>query len=271
VYNRQGQILTSLGKSSYWSQAAFSPYGNRLAVIKNDLLEGTSEVWTFDLARGTGSPITNDGTSHGNPVWSPDGSQLAYVSFRNGASGIYRKSSDGSGAEEALYRHPPGTGIVLTDWSADGRVLSFWSQKALYSLPLEGVRQAVLVYRDEANNRAGRFSPDGRYLAYSSDRSGRFETYVAPFSGTAAATPPGVQVSNTGALGGIFWRQDQRELYFVSDNRDIMAADVSADSEFRAATPRLLFRLASPLGGPGQLSSIGTRDGQRFVFAEDVR
>jgi Tol biopolymer transport system component len=204
-------------------------------------------------------------------VWSSEGHQIAYVSFRNGAAGIYRKPSDGTGGEELVYRHPAGPGIVLTDWSADGKLMSFWSQNSLYSLPLDGSGRASLIYREDANNRGGRFSPDARYLAYNSDRSGHLETYVTPFAATAGSISPGIQVSYAGGVGGVSWRQDQRELYFLSSNGAVMAADITPGPGIKASAPRVLFRLAQPVNGPGQLSGISTRDGQRFVFVENSR
>src|SRR5207244_1311498 len=117
----------------------------------------------------------------------------------------------------------------------------------------------------------GRFSADGRFLAYASDESGRFQVYARPFSAAAggATSPAGkpTPVSTGQAIGGIFWRQDGKELFFLnSPMQAVMAVDITTSPELQAGTPRQLFPVPSPTLGPAQLSSISSRDGQRFVF-----
>ena len=177
-----------------YTQAALSPDGSRVAVIKNDPATGTSDVLVLDAASGKAAPITSDAAPNTSPVWSPDGKQIAYVSViaSGNYSAVYRKASDGSGDEELLYKHTPSPLVVLTDWSADGG-LCFCSDSVTYALPLNGDRQAVRLF----SGRGGLFSPDGRFIAYSSDESGRFELYVAPFG------PSGASRSSTRALGWV--------------------------------------------------------------------
>jgi len=186
------------------------------------------------------------------------------------ASTVSRTASNGSGRDELLYTHPASAAVVLTDWSAHG-VLCFWSEKTTYALPLNGTRKAIALSGGEFNVRGGRFSPDGRFVAYSSDESGRFQVYARPFSlAEGAAASAGVKpspVSTGQAIGGIVWRQDGKELFFLnSPQQAVMAVDITTSPELRAGTPRLLFEVPSPTLAPAQLSSISTRDGQRFVF-----
>ncbi len=118
VFDRQGTVVSRVGEPGAYAQATFSPDGSRLAVIKIDPDSDTQDVWAFDVATGKGTSITSDSAPDAAPIWSPDGSQIAYVSVRDNTHGVYRRSSSGKGVEETLYQHTTGASIVLTDWSA---------------------------------------------------------------------------------------------------------------------------------------------------------
>jgi Tol biopolymer transport system component len=272
LLDRQGKAVTTVGEPGVYSQAALSPDGTRVAVIRTDPETQDTDVWVYDVATGKGTSITRDATPNAAPVWSPDGNQIAYVSvlLDDNYSTLSRTSSNGSGREELLYKHPTSAAIVLTDWSADG-LLCFWSEKTTYALPLTGERNAIPLSGGEFNVRGGRFSPDGRFVAYASDESGRFQVYAKPFSAAASSAASfaakSSPVSAGQAIGGIFWRQDGMEMFFLnSPQQAVMAVDVATSPEFKSGTPRLLFPLPSPMLAPAQLSSISSRDGQRFVF-----
>jgi len=246
---------------------------SRLAL---DIRDEEQDIWTFDLATGNGTPITNDTPPENAPIWSPDGKQVAYVSTREGYAGIYRKSADGSGNEELLFRYTPGAGMVLTDWSPDGKFLTFFTG-ALLVVPLRPDekpldRKAIDWVREDYDAVQGRFSPDERFVAYLSNEADveRLEVYVRPFDASKPQAPgPGapVRVSRNGAIGMIFWRQDGKELYFMTRDWEVMAVDVTTTPSFQAGTPRLLFKLPGPLpGNPTQWKNV-SRDGQQFIFA----
>jgi Tol biopolymer transport system component len=259
LVDREGKTIRTVGELGSYSQPAFSPDGTRVAVIRNDL--GKVHVWVLDVSTGTGTQITSDVAPHTSPVWSPNGKQIAYISNQNE---VYRKASDGSGNGELIYKHTPGSTVFLTDWSVDGQ-LCFWSGDAIYALPVEGDRKPIVLV-SEAGARGGRFSPDGHYLAYSSNPSGTFATYVAPLK-TPGLKP--LQVSNAPALGGISWRGDGKELYYMGlaglAPNGVLAVSVSLGLELQAGIPRQLFR-PTGVNSPAQLSSITTRDGERWVF-----
>ena len=276
VFNREGKVVSTVGQPGLYVQPGISPDGKRVVVMRNDPQTGNQDIWTFDLATGNGTPITNDTPPENAPIWSPDGKQVAYVSTREGYAGIYRKSADGSGNEELLFRYTPGAGMVLTDWSPDGKFLTFFTG-ALLVVPLRPDekpldRKAIDWVREDYDAVQGRFSPDERFVAYLSNEADveRLEVYVRPFDASKPQAPgPGapVRVSRNGAIGMIFWRQDGKEMYFLTRDWEVMAVDVSMTPTFQAGVPRLLFKLPGPLpGNPTQWKNV-SRDGQQFIFA----
>jgi mono/diheme cytochrome c family protein len=273
VFDRQGTVVSRIGEPGSYTQAAFSPDGTHIVAIKRDPDTDTQDVWTFDVATGKGRAITSDAEPDSAPVWSPDGRSVAFVSIRANTHGIYRRAADGSAAEERLYEHPTGAPIVLTDWSADGRALCFWSNDSLFILPVSAVggdRNAVELKKEDFFGRGGRISPDGRLLAFNSNDSGRFQIYVRPLP--PAADSSRTQVSNDGGIGGIVWRRDGQELFYLSlpPTQTLMAVEISGGSGFQVNTPQKLFAVPPGAGAPAQLSAIGSPDGQRFVFAVNV-
>jgi len=280
VFDRQGKVLSKVGEPGLYAQAGLSPDGSRVVTMRNDLKTGQLDIWTFDVATGKGNAVTNDTEPENAPVWSPDGKQVAYVSTRKNYASIYRKAWDGSGNEEQLFQYTPGAGMVLTDWSADGKFMTFFTG-VLVVVPLAGDqkatdRKAMDWLRDEYNYVQGRFSPDMRYMAYMSDEAEdqKLEVYVRPFdAGKPDKAPAGpvVRVSKDSAIGMVSWRADGKEMYFMqSDPKTtdmfVMAVDVTSTPSFQAGTPRILFKLPGPLpGNPTQWKNVSS-DGQKFVF-----
>lgn len=279
VFDREGKAVTRVGQPGFYNQPNLSPDGTRTVVMRNDPQTGNLDIWTVDLASGKGTPITNDVFPQNAPIWSPDGKYVAYVSTREGLSGIYRKAADGTGEAELLFQYTPGAGMVLTDWSPDGKFLTFFTG-VLVLVPVGGNepalnRKEIDWLREDYDVGQGRFSPDNRFIAYLSNEADvdRGEVYVRPFDASKPEAPspgPAVQVSKDGAIGMIFWRQDGKELYFMTRNWEVMAVDVTTTPTFTAGTPRLLFSLPGPLpGNPMQWKNV-SQDGQRFIFAMPV-
>ena len=259
LVDREGKAVRTVGEQGSFSQPAFSPDGTRVAVIRND--QGKTQVWVLDVPTGKETQITSDAEPHASPVWSPDAKQIAYIANQNE---VYRKASDGSGEAELIYKHTPGSTVFLTDWSVDGQ-LCFWLGDVIYGLPLEGDRKPIVLV-NKAGARGGRFSPDGRYLAYSANPSGTFAVYVALLKSTDGKP---LQVSKDPALGGIFWRGDGKELYFMGlaglAPNGVLAVDITLGPQLQAGVPRQLFH-PTGVNSPAQLSNIANRDGERFVF-----
>src|SRR5204863_4295166 len=194
-------------------------------------------------------------------------------------SHIYRKSADGTGDAELLFRYTPGAGVGLSDWSPDGKFLTF-TTGVLLMVPVQSPekaldRKAIEWLREDYDAVDGRFSPDGRYIAFLSNEAtiNKTDVYVRPFDPNKPDSPagPAVQVSKNGAIGMISWRQDGKEMYFLTRDWEVMAVDVTTTPSFQAGTTRMLFKLTGPLpGNPAQWNNV-SRDGERFVFAMPVR
>jgi Tol biopolymer transport system component len=283
ILDRQGKVVKTVGEPGVYASPAFSPDGRQVAVMRNDPKTGNNDIWTFDVSTGKGYAVTSDVWNDNSPVWSADGKQVAYVSTREQYSGIYRKAWDGSGQEELLFRYTPGAGIGFSDWSSDGKFLTF-STGALLVVGLRRDekaldRKAFEWMRDENNEFGGRFSPDTRFLAYGSDEAdpldfaggGTVDVYVRPFDAAKPEAPgpgPAVRVTKNGAQIFGWRRQDGKELIYMNRDFELMAVDVSTTPTFTAGTPKLLFKLASPQTA---ISPDGiSRDGQRFVFGMPV-
>jgi Tol biopolymer transport system component len=230
----------------------------------------------MDLASGKGTPITNDNDPQNAPIWSPDGKQVAYVSTHESISSIYRKSADGTGEAEQVFSYTPGAGMVLTDWSSDNKFMTFYTG-VIVLVPISGNQKAserkeIDWLREEYLAGQGRFSPDNRYIAFLSNEADvdRGEVYVRPFDPNkpdAPITGEAVRVSKDGAIGMIAWRQDGKELYFMTRNWEVMAVDVETTPTFKVGTPRMLFSLPGPLPGNALQWKNVSPDGQRFLFA----
>jgi dipeptidyl aminopeptidase/acylaminoacyl peptidase len=262
VYDRQGEVLRTLGEPGLYNEPALSPDGMRLAVSRD------GDIWVFDLSGGTSLRVTSDAARESTPVWSPDGSQIAYYSYRDDYGGLYRKASNGTGPQELLYRQLGVVVMGLSDWSPDGRFLFFFVQgDVLYGLPLNGDRKAVELVREEFSAVGARLSPDSRFLVYSSDESGRAEVYVRAFDPSSGGFSPGGEKSQVSDQGGqpLGWRQEGKELYYLTKDGGVMVVQVTTTPAFKAGEQTLLFR--APLLEVGSRRASVSRDGQRVVIA----
>jgi hypothetical protein len=257
-----------------YNQPRLSPDGRGVAV---DVVESADrmQVWLYDLARDTFSRFTFDGVNR-HAVWAPDGKRLAFMSSRDGLHQIFWKLADGSGNAQRLTDGGPTTAPDVLNipysWSRDGRLLTFArlapaAAAELCVLPLgDAGRPAQMFLRTRAADGAPQLSPDGRWMAYASEESGRREIYVQAYPGPGGRW----QISSDGGNEPV-WGASGKELFYRSGDR-MMDVDISTEREFFAGKPRQLFEgsYLQADGGYVRANYDVSPDGQRFLMLKAV-
>ncbi len=265
-YDREGKQVEAVPAADAYSSPRISPDGTRLVFYLDD---SGYDIWTYDLVRGVKTPQTfGSASAQGNiyPIWSPDGRRIAYGSYRDGKHAIYLKTADGSSSEELLvegaerYKFP-------ADWSPDGKVLAYQEGRpggySIWILPMEGERKPYAFHESQFSERQAAFSPDGKWLAYCSNESGEYRVYIAPFPG-----PGGRWQVSPGGGSSPRWRGDGQEIFYLSSENKIMAAEVRANaSTLEVGAVRALFETRA-YGAFGQFDVAV--DGQRFIVPFDA-
>ncbi|HEX7786440.1 MAG TPA: hypothetical protein VF653_09490, partial [Methylomirabilota bacterium] len=262
--NRSGLRLSQVGAAGDILNLTLAPDGKRVAVRTLDGQTANRDIWILDPDRGTSTRFTFDSSNENTPLWSPDGHWIAFSSDRStGISNLFRKPSGGAGAEESLLVSPNMK--LLTHWSRDGRYIAYQERHPAtsvdqWALPLFGDRKPFPVVQTPFIEGHGRISPDGRWIAYSSDESGRFEVYVQTFPGAGGKW----QISSRGGFQPT-WRADGRELYYLGLDGGMMAVSIAAEAGFAAGVPAALFNTRIPLS-TAIAQYVPAADGQRFLI-----
>jgi dipeptidyl aminopeptidase/acylaminoacyl peptidase len=264
IFDRSGNVIFTPGTRAVYSDPRFSPDGKSIAITVEDPRSGQSDIWVYPVSGGQPTRVTF-GPYDFWPVWSPDGKEIAYGVRENGKSSIRRRALDGRHPEEILFQNEAYINSAAIDWSPDGKYLSvdLESREGVYSiwiLPLNGDRkpfQPPATPKMTVSQYDGRFSPDGRWLAYFSYETGRPEVYVVPFLSGGAK----YQVSTTGGWNTVFGHNN--ELFFVTMGNRLMAAQTGTQANFRIDAIQPLFQLDLP-----NFTSISfdvSPDGKRFA------
>jgi serine/threonine protein kinase len=261
-FDRAGKQLGTVGEPGDYTHPSLSSDDKRVAIERTDTTTGRHAIWILDLVRGTTSRLAFDATGAHDPVWSPDGSRVAFSSNRLGLLDLYSIGADGADGDGVLLTSSAAWGHSATDWSPDGRLLLYDhrrpGQTDLWIQPASPGSKGESFVATPANESRAQFSPDMRWIAYTSDESGVSEVYVRRFPGADGKW----QVSTHGGLEPR-WRRDGKELFYRARDGTLMAADVPADhSRFESGTPRALF---NP-GTSAPVNYVATRDGQRFLL-----
>ena len=281
---RSGQLLDRAGRPGIYRGFELSPDATRIAIHRHEPAGG--DIWIFEPS-GSETRLTFNAAQHNSsPIWSPDGRDIVYSSLRDGKSGLYRKRSDGSGAEELLYESDLPKAPM--SWSPDGASIVFGVQDKktkgdLWRLTLSDKKAAPLVNTPSLETHA-QISPDGKWIAYSSDEVGnRREIHVQPFPAGAGRW----QVSDAGG-DWPRWRKDGKELFYhllgpiVNPLAQVSGAFVGPessvtvnanDARFEHSAPRavLNFRaLNFPHGGVDYHTYAVAPDGSRFLYLQFV-
>ena len=263
-FDRTGKRIGTVGEpddalSSIERAWQLSPDGG--AVVVQRAINNTTDLWLIDVARGIPRRFVSDMATDSYPIWSPDGARIAFGSSRLHGSVVHDmfvKSVNGAESETVLLESPENK--IPTDWSPDGRfivysVLSAKTGNDLWVLPLQGNTKPFAFKQTSASEFNPTFSPDGRWLAYQSNETGRNEIYVERFPGPARST----LVSTSGGTAPA-WRDDGREVIYKGLDDRVMAVPISIGADrVDAGTPVALFALR-----PGATFNM-TRDGKRFL------
>jgi len=267
-FDRNGRPLGAVGEPAFFNSGLtagvgrlrISPDGRFLAATIFDPSTRTSDIWIYNLARGVRTRFTSGPASASDPLWSPDGRHIVFGSDRKHQGDLYRKAS-GGGAEEPVIEEEGQR--IADDWSPDGKFLTLEVREprgerrvTLAVFSLAGDKKVTTYLRRGINNGDSKFSPDGRWLAYTSEESGRNEVYVGAFPGPGEKW----QVSTEGGTQPR-WRRDGRELYYLSSDLRLLSVEIKASGgTLEPGVPTLLFE-------PHPLPTFfdPAADGQRFL------
>ncbi|HEU5235675.1 MAG TPA: hypothetical protein VFU37_00955, partial [Pyrinomonadaceae bacterium] len=229
-------------------------------------LQGNRDIWLIELASGNPTRFTFDPATDVFPLWSPDGSRIVFASDREGPRNLYQKNASGAGKEELLLK--TGLNTFPMDWSADGKFILYIvgdpkTKLDIWVLPLFGDQKPFPFLQTEANERNAKLSPDGRWIAYTSDESGINQIYVQSFPDSG-----GKRQVSTNIGYHLAWRRDGKELFYLSSDKKMMAVDVKADGPtFEVGTPKALFDVRVPSFNSAQAQFAVAADGQKFLVA----
>ncbi len=265
-FDRAGKQVGSVGKPAWYDNLQIAPDGRRVATDETDPDGRNVDVWVHDPVNGTAARLTFDPALDITPVWSRDGRQLIYTSNRSLNFHLYVKNADGSGSDEEIVG-AAAEQMNPTDWSRDGKYILIRRSNQLWYLTWPEKQMKALL-QSKAVNRSARFSPDGRWVAYSNNEAGSSEVYVSPFPGFSGKW----QVSTQGGQEPM-WRADGKEIFYLSPDAKMMAAPVVAGTtSFQSGTPVTLFqtRRRQPVSSQDIASYGVSADGQRFLIATKV-
>jgi eukaryotic-like serine/threonine-protein kinase len=261
-FDRSGKPTGTVGVPELFNNVRLSPDGHSVAADQTELGGRNTDIWIFDRARGAATRLTFDPSGHQTPIWSPDGKQILYVSNRNLGIRIHLKNADGSGSEEDVADIGPASSGNAWDWSREAKHILFRKANELWYLSWpERVAKPLLQAKWTVRN--AQFSPDGRWMAYASNETGSMEIYVSPFPGANGKW----QVSSAGGQEPR-WRQDGKELFYLSPDGKMTAVPAKMGASFEAASPVALFQThrRQPVSVQDVFSYDVSADGQRFLI-----
>jgi len=269
-FGRDGRKIGTIGEPASYANFSLSPDGTRIALDRTDPETIQRDIWVMDVARGSPTRLTFNPADETSPRWSADGRRLFFNSNRDVVPNCYRKAIDGS-AEETPVRKSDRTMRACNDVSPDGRTLLFVSRDAatgydLWSASLSGDDAPSPFVRTPYNEGNAKFSPDGAWVAYASEESGKQEIYVRRFRGSD-------EKHRISTEGGWWprWRHDGKELFYMAGGPRVMTVTIETAPRFSAGIPRPLFDVQDSFpagGGVGIVDPFDVSpDGQRFLLS----
>jgi len=248
-FDRGGKQLKSVGEPGEYWHLELSPDERRVVVEKVDA--NNNDIWIIDLLHGIPMRFTFGPDPDIQPTWSPDGSHIVYTSYQGGGAQIYQRLSDGAGNPEVLIKEE----ATAIDWSRDGRFILYESKSGLSVLPLFGDHKPFPLL--QTGESEGRFSPNGRWMAYCSAESGKQEVYIQSFPVSGAKW-----LISTNGGSNPRWRRDGKELFYLASDQKLMAVAVNGESAFQPGVPKALFQTRQVVC---RYHYAVTADGQHFL------
>jgi Tol biopolymer transport system component len=265
--DRSGRAVAIVGAPGFsGGNLDVSPDGQQLAFSKTvHAGEPQNDIWLIELATGRATPLTDDPAGDFDPAWSPDGKHIVFNSGRLGGTSLFLRASDGSGVDVPLVKseQSEASSFMVASWSrADVLIFNVLNKTGdidLWTMSMSGDRARKVFVSSKQSELNGTFSPDGRWVAYQSNASGRYEIVVRPFP----SKDPARTISRD---GGRYprWRGDGKELFFVSPDGTMMAAGFDATSGVSLGVPQALFPTQIRVGDNRPYAV--DKYGQRFLL-----
>ena len=264
-YDRSGKSLETVSEPGGYHEPSLSKDNTKILFGRSDG-PAPQDIYIQDLTRGSTTRLTFDPGVDSTSVFSPDEASVVFYSNRGGRSTFLRKSSSGAGVEELVLDE--GTGSYPDDWSPDGKYILYEKNAGarnkvdLWVLPMTGSEKPFPYIESPFEEAHSRFSPDGRWVAYTSTESGRSEIYIQSF-------PIGNGKWQVSTAGGdqAQWSSDGKELFYIAPDRNLMSVSIGGGSSLEISRPSVLFQTVIPLTGitDDRNNFVPAKDGQRFL------
>jgi serine/threonine protein kinase len=264
-YDRSGRALETITEPGGYHELSLSKDDSKVLFGRNEGA-GPQDIYLQDLSRGNATRLTFDPESDNTAVLSPDETQVVFYSNRLGKNGFYRKSASGAGTDELLLTDD--NGAYPDSWSSDGKYLLYErnggtrTKVDLWVLPMTGEAKPTSYLETPFEEAHAQFSPDSRWIAYTSNESGRPEVYIQSFPIGGGKW----QISTTGG-DQPQWRVDGKELFYIAPDRSLMAVAISDATTMQVGRPVVLFQTVMPVSGitDDRNNYVPSKDGQRFL------
>jgi serine/threonine protein kinase len=264
-FDRNGRVVGAVGQPGVYGNVSLAPNGKSVSVSLTDIASQNTDMWTYDLVRGSAKRLTFDLAVDRVSVWSPDAKRVVFTSNHQSNIDLYMKNADGTKEEKSVVHDDFNK--YPNDWSRDGKYILYTRGPDLWVVTVPDLT-SKLYLKAASVLRNGQFSTDGKWVAYASNESGKWEIYVTSFP-----DPQGKWQVSTGGGEQPRWRGDGKELFYLSSDNKMMVAPVTPGAKFDSGTPIALFQ-----ANPREQVSLNDvfvydvrRDGKEFLINTKVR
>jgi Tol biopolymer transport system component len=264
-FERKGNAVGMVGTPDVYGNVFIAPNERSVAVDKTDMASLNTDIWTYELHRDSPKRLTFDPAPDVMPTWSPDASRLVFASTRQVSTDLYMKNADGAQEEKSIVRDDVNK--LPNDWSRDGKYILYTRGTDSWYMTVPELKSSLFLKAASVLTN-GQFSPDGKWVAYASNETGKWEIYVTSFPEARGKW----QVS-TGGGEEPRWRGDGKELFYLSSDGKMMAAPVVIGANFDAGAPVALFQTTPrlPVSTYDRFVYDVSKDGQRFLIITQVK